>query len=130
MFSAAIPRVVEDRRRRIGPAERTVVAHIDPGSAGDGFALREHRHCRVIAVHALCGQDVSADQLVERAQQRRAAADLVGQGRQAEIDALTGIALRLPVQRLVLAVLLEQHHGEKAPAGEAARQHMEGGWRL
>jgi hypothetical protein len=46
--------------------------------------------------------------------------------RQAEIDAFPPVAFRLPIERLMLSVLLEQHHGEKARTGEAARQHMEG----
>ena len=125
MLAGPIARVVEHRRRRVAPAERPVVAHIDPGPTGRGLALGQHRHGGVVAVHALAGEHMGADQLVERAQQRGAAADLVGERRQAEVDALAGVALRLPVQRLVLPVLLEQHHGEQARAGKAARQHME-----
>lgn len=43
--------------------------------------------------------------IVERPQQRRAAAVLISEGRQAQVHALARIALRLPIQRLVLAVL-------------------------
>jgi hypothetical protein len=48
-----------------------------------------------------------SDQRKERLQYRCAGADLVGQCRQVEIDALPPVALALPVQRLMLAELLE-----------------------
>jgi hypothetical protein len=48
-----------------------------------------------------------SDQRKERLQYRCACADLVGRCRQAEIDALPPVALALPVQRLMLAELLE-----------------------
>ena len=44
------------------------------------------------------GQHVGTDPLDQRAQQGRAAADLIGQGRQADRHALAGVALRLTVQ--------------------------------
>ena len=47
-----------------------------------------------------------------------------------EIDAFAGIALALPVQRLMLAELLEQDHRQQVRAGKAARRHMEGRRRL
>ena len=77
-------------------------------------------------MHALAGEDVCADAVIQGAKEHRAAANLVGQCRDAEIDALTGIALVLAVQRLMLPVLLEQHHREHARAGKAPRQHVEG----
>ena len=77
MVSSAIARVVENRRGRVGPAERTVITDIDPGSPGRGLALGQHRHCRVVPVHAFPGKHMRADQLVERAQEGRAAPDLV-----------------------------------------------------
>ena len=125
MITSPIARVMEHRRRRVGPAERPVVAHIDPGSTGHRLPFGQNRHRRVVAVHAAAGKDMGADQIVERAQQRGAAADLIGERREAEIDAFPPVPFRLPIERLVLSVLLEQHHCEKARAGEAARQHME-----
>jgi hypothetical protein len=68
-------------------------------------------------MHALCGQHVSADQLGKRAQECRASADLIGERRRTEIDALAPVAFQLSVERLVLAILLEQHHGEQAWTG-------------
>ena len=51
--------------------------------------------------------------------------DLVGQRRQAEIDALSRITLALPVQRLMLCKLLEEDHCQEVRTGKAARRHME-----
>ncbi len=65
------------------------------------------------------------DALEQRRQHRRAAADLVGQGRQTDRHALLGIAFGLPVERLMLAKLLEQDHRQKTGAGPAAGDHME-----
>ena len=65
------------------------------------------------------------DQSVQRAQRRRASADLVGERRQAQIDPFSRVALALPVQRLMLAELLEQDHRQQVRPGEAARRHME-----
>jgi hypothetical protein len=76
-------------------------------------------------MQALGGENVRFDGLEDRLQHRAAGADLVGQGRQAQRDALTGIALGLPVERLMLAELLEQDHRQEAGAGPAARDHME-----
>jgi hypothetical protein len=63
--------------------------------------------------------------LMQRPQRRAAGADLVGQGRQAQGHALAGIALGLAVERLMLAVLLEQDHCQQAGAGPAARHDVE-----
>ena len=76
-------------------------------------------------MHALAREHVGADQIVERPQQHGAAADLVGERRQAQVDALARIALGLPVERLMLAVLLEQDHRQQARPGKAARQDVE-----
>lgn len=62
---------------------------------------------------------------MKRLRGRRAGADLTGQCRQAQIDALPDIALALPVQGLMLAELLEQGHGQQVGPGEAARRHVE-----
>jgi hypothetical protein len=57
------------------------------------------------------------DRGMQRGERDRAGADLVGQGRQAELDALVGVALALAIQRLVLAEFLEQDHGLEQPIG-------------
>ena len=87
-----------------------------------GLALGQDRHRGVVAVQPLGGQDVALDQRMQRLQGRRAGADLVGQRRHAQIDALPGVALALPVQRLMLAELLEQDRGQQVRSGKAARR--------
>jgi hypothetical protein len=68
---------------------------------------------------------MAINQCVQRTQRGGAGAHLIGQRRQAQVDALAGVALALPVQRLMLAELLEQDHRQKAWAGKAARRDME-----
>ncbi|MBB6414154.1 hypothetical protein HNQ71_006863 [Mesorhizobium sangaii] len=67
---------------------------------------------------------------MQRLQHQRAGADLVGQRRHAQIDALAGISFALPVQQLMLTELLEQDHRQKVRAGEAPRGYVEGRRRL
>jgi len=127
MIAAPVARVIEHRRRRRRPAERSIVAHIDPTSPGVGLTLGQDRHGGVITVQSLGGEDVSLDAPEQRRQHGAAAAHLVGQGRQAQRHAFTGIAIGLTVERLMLPELLEQDHRQQAGAGPAAGQHME--WR-
>jgi hypothetical protein len=67
---------------------------------------------------------------MQRTQRRGASAHLIGERRQAQRDALAGVALALPVQRLMLAELLEQDQRQKARASEAARRDMKRRGRL
>jgi hypothetical protein len=92
--------------------------------AFDGLALAQDRHSRVV-VQPLGGQYMLLDQRIKRLQRRRIGADQVGQCRQAQVDALPPIAFALAVQRLVLAKLLEQDHGQQVGAGEAAWRGVE-----
>ncbi len=126
VLAPSVGREVEQSRRGIGTAEGTVVAHVDPHASRGGLALGQHRYGGVVAVQAPSRHDMRFDEPEQRLQHRRAGAHLIGQRRQAEGHALTGIALGLAVQRLVLAVLLEQHHGEQARAGPPARHGVEG----
>ena len=130
VIARAIPRVAEQRRRRVRAAERRVVAHIDPGPRGVGLALGQHRHRRVVAVQTRSRQHVGRDQVVQRLQRHGTRAHLVGQRRQAQIDALSRVAVPLPVQRQVLPVLLEQDGRQQVRARPAARCRVEGRRRL
>jgi hypothetical protein len=130
MLAAPVARVIKHCRRRRRPGERPVVAQVDPTSPGVGLALGQDWHDGVVAVQSLSREDVALDPLDQRRQRRAAAADLIGQGRQAERHALTGIAIGLTVQGLVLPELLEQDHRQQAWAGPAAGQDMEGRRRL
>ena len=113
VIAGPVPRVAEQCRRRVRTAERRVVADVDPGPRGSGLALGQHRHRRVIAVQTLRRQHMRRDPVVQRPQRHRAGAHLVGQGRQAEIDAFARVAIPLAVERLVLAVLLEDDHRQQ-----------------
>ena len=57
---------------------------------------------------------------MERTQRRGAGGPPRRRARQAQVDALAGVALALAVQRLMLAELLKQDHRE-----QAARRDME-----
>ncbi len=72
------------------------------------------------------------DQIDQGPEHHRARADRIGQGRQAEIDTLPGVALALAIGRLMHAIFLEQDHGQEARPGETARNHMKGagGWKM
>src|SRR5437867_5518477 len=48
MFARSVARVIEHCRRRRSAAERAIVAHINPTSAGVSFALRQDRYSGVI----------------------------------------------------------------------------------
>ena len=47
VLAAPVARVMEDRGRRPGAAERLIVADVDPEPADVGLAFRQHRHGRV-----------------------------------------------------------------------------------
>ena len=81
-------------------------------------------------MNALGGEDVRLDQLVERPQRRRTGADMIGHGRDRELDPLARILLALPVERLVVGVFLDQHHRQQARAGKAPGDRTEGSRRL
>ena len=120
MFPRAVARVEEQRRRRRPAAERAVVAHIGPTSSCDGLALGQHGHRRVVAVQPLGRQDVGDEARMDRLKGGAASTDLVGERRQAQRHALASVAFGLAVERLMLAVLLEQDHRQQAGAGPAA----------
>ena len=60
---------------------------------------------------------------LKRLQGRRAGADLIGQSRQAQINALSGVAFAVAVQRLMLAELLEQDNGRQVVRQSRAASH-------
>jgi hypothetical protein len=62
----------------------------------------------VVAMQALSGEHMGLDKRVQRLQSRGACPDVIGQRRKAQINAFAGVALALPVQRLMLPELLEQ----------------------
>ena len=95
MLAGAIPREVEQCRRRVAPAEGPVVTHVDPGPPGRGLAVGQHGRtpgtdCRRRA-RARPPTHGRAGPLNEGSKKSRAAADLI---RQAQGHALAGVALR------------------------------------
>ena len=124
MLAAAIGRVEEHRRRRIGAAKRPVVAHIGPQPAGAGLALGQHRHGGVVGMDALGCEDMRPDRLDQRHQGRRRSADPIGQRRDVELDAFAGIDRALAVERQMQAVLGEQDMRQQPRPGAPARDRM------
>jgi hypothetical protein len=106
MLAGPIARVVEHRRRRILPGERTIVAHINPTSPGVAVPFGQDRHSHVVAVQSLSRENVSLHPPEEGCQRCAAASHLIGQGRQAEGYALPGVAFGLAIERLMVPVLL------------------------
>jgi hypothetical protein len=130
VLAAAIARIVEHRRRRVGSAERPVIPYIRPQATGNRLSRGEHRHGRVVTVQSFGGKDVRLHAPQQWRQHGNACAHLVGQGRQAERHSFPCIAFGLAVQRLMLPVLLEQDHRQQARPGPAAGDHVKGSWRL
>jgi hypothetical protein len=107
MIAGSVAGVEEHGRGRITAAEWAVIANIDPGPPGRGPTLGQHRHGGVVAVHTAASEDVRANEIVDRMQNRGTTANLVGEGRQAQVHSFAGIALGLAVKRLMLPILLE-----------------------
>ena len=127
MFARPVARVIEHCPRWFRPAKRLVIADIDPYPAGVGLAFGQNWHPGVVAMQSLGAHDVGLEALEQRHQCGRAAANLVGQGRQTNRHAFLGIALCLPVERLMLAKFLEQHHRQQTGSGPAPGDDVE--WR-
>jgi len=73
MLAPAVARVVEHRRRWIGPAERPVVPHVNPASPRVGLALGQHRHGRIVGMQPPGGHHMgfeAAQQRIERSADR------------------------------------------------------------
>ena len=130
VIARTIPRVAEQSGGWVRAAEGRVVAHIDPGPRRVCLALGQYRHRGVVAVQTFCRQHVGRDQVMQRLQRHGASAHLVGQCRQAQIDALSRVAVPLPVQRQVLPVLLEEDGRQQVRARPTARCRVEGRRRL
>jgi hypothetical protein len=75
-------------------------------------------------------QHMRSDQLDQWRQARRARADPVGHGRDVELDALSGKALALAIERLMMAVFGIKDNRQQAGTGAAAGNGVEGCRRL
>ncbi len=130
MLALAIAGVIEHRRRRRCPTERPVVADIDPTSPRIGLAFSQDRDGRIVTMQAFRRHDMGLDPSQQRSQRSTARSHGIGHGREADRHTLQSIALSLPVQRLMLAELLEQYHRQQAGPRPSPREHMERRWRL
>ena len=81
-------------------------------------------------MNPLGGEDMRLDQLIKRLERRCTGTDMIGHGRYRKLDPLARILLALPVERLVVGILLHQHHRQQARAGKPARHRVEGSRRL
>ena len=75
-------------------------------------------------MQALGGEHMGFDQLAQRIERGRDRTDRISHGRERDRRALQGIALALPVQRLMLAELLEHDHRKQARPGPSPRDDM------
>ena len=130
MLAFAVAGVIEHRRRRRCPTEWLVIPDIDPTSAGIGLAFGQDRHRGVIAMQAFRRQNMGLDKPQHRIQRHAARPHGVGHRRQADRHTFPSIALGLPVQRLMLAELLEQDHRQQIGPSPSPGDHMERGRRL
>jgi len=76
-------------------------------------------------VQALGRHDMGLDEAPKRIKRHRNRAHGVGHGGQRDRRALERVALGLPVQRLVLAELVEHDHRQQARTRPSPRDHME-----
>jgi len=125
MLAEPVARVEEHRSRRCPPTERPVIAHIGPTSPDDGLAPGQHRHRGVVAKQTVGGQDVSQKAIMDGPQHRAARPNLIGQRGETQRHTLGRVALGLAVEMLMLALLLEQDHRQKAGAGPASGHDVE-----
>ena len=130
MLVLSIARGVIERCRRCVTAKGPVVTDISPDAPRHRLALGQDRNGGVVAMQALGSQDVALNQRMKRLQGGCAGANLVGQRRHAQIDAFAPVSFALAVQRLMLAELLKQDHGQQVRPGKAARRDVEGCRRL
>ena len=79
-------------------------------------------------MQSFCVEDMGADEIVDRLQRGGAGPDLVGQGGKADLDALLGITLRLPVEGLMLSELLEQQRAIEGAIGSSPMARLGKKW--
>src|SRR5262249_56498964 len=91
-----------------GPEKGPWVGKMGQKPAGVGLPVGGGGQGRAAAVQPLGRKDMRLAPPQERAQHRAAGPDLIGQGRQAERNPLSRIALGLAIERLMLPELLEQ----------------------
>src|SRR6516225_7269749 len=130
VLTGSVARVIEHGRRRRPAAKWSIIAHVDPTSPDVSLALGQYRNRRVSTVQPLGRKNVRFDALEDRLEHGATGPDLISQGRQTKWHTFPGVALGLAIERLMLAKLLEQDHGEKAGSGPAPRGRVKRRWCL
>jgi hypothetical protein len=122
VLAFAIRRVGEPHGGRGGVARRTIIADIGPQASRLGLALarRQHRHRRVVGVQFAGGRHVATHRFHQRFQQPTACAYPVGHRRALQFHTLTRVDLRLPIKRLMITVLRDQHMRQQSRPRQAA----------
>ena len=125
MLAAAIGRVEEDRRRRIG-ARRTAGRRAHRSTAARCGVLPLASTGTVVSSAWMRSAANTWARIASTSGIRVAAAgaDPVGQRRDVELDALAGIGRALAVERQMQAVLGEQHMRQQPRPGASARDRM------
>jgi hypothetical protein len=121
MLAPAIRGVAIEHAGRRRAAEGSIVTDIspDPACLCPAQPGRQYRHGGVIGVETLPTQHVPFQRIDQRAEQCRSLAHHVRQRRAAQVDVRTGVLFRLPMQRLVVAILRHRDVGEQ-PSTRAA----------
>ncbi len=122
MFSLAILRISKPHGRSGLLTGGAFVANVSPQPSGFGFtgAGREHRHRRIVGVDLAPSQDMLAQRINQRTEQRAGCAHPAGQCGALDLDALPRINLRLAIKRLVIAILRNQHMRQQRRPGQSA----------
>jgi hypothetical protein len=118
----AIGRVDVSYPRRIGPTPGSIIAGIRPELARFGAAAARIEHGRGGLVRKQLGRglQVVEQPLVHRAQVERGPPHPVSQGGAVEPETLTGVDLRLPVEREVIGVFGDEDLRDRAVGGQPA----------
>ncbi len=98
-------------------SERSIVPDIGPDAARIGLPLAK--------IGTVVSSPCRRSAAVNGFQCRGACSDLIGQRRQAEVDAFAGIAFALTVERLVLGELLKQDHRQQVRSCKTAGRYVE-----
>ncbi len=111
--------VAEHHRGCFLAAGGSVVAHVHPQPPGLGRAATrvEHRHRRIVGMQLGGAEHVALEGANQRIEQVEALAHPFGERRAFQLDAFSGVDLRLAVQGQVIGVLRHQHVCEQARAG-------------
>ena len=121
-LALAVGRVGEPDGGRGRIARGPVVANVGPEPASLRLAVAwgEHRNRRVVGVQLGGRQHVVAHGGYQGSQQLAGCADPAGQRGTVQVDAFAGVDVRLPVERLMIGILRDQHMGQQPRSGEPA----------